>query len=174
MPAIGTKSFRQSNGYLHRFSVFGDMLRCHLELKELGKSYDALEPLMLEAYKFMKFIRKAGGLLTIESPQVRPVDTAIVEVMEILDEPLEFCVPLKYEADALECLSYSAWKVLKEKALIKHCRYCQAWLSGSCKKHKEAATVSGMYYCKGCTGFIESLCVVHGPELCDVWDGGVF
>lgn len=164
--SVGTKTFRQSTKYLKRFNAFGDQLRAHLESKEAGKPYDELEQLMLEAYRFMKFIRKEGGILTTESPKPRPIDTAILEAMSILDEPLEYCVPLHYEADALECLSYSAWKTLKDKNLMQHCKHCQAWKFGGCKTHKKAATIIGMVYCAGCHGYIHNLCPVHGPDMC--------
>lgn len=161
----GTRSFRETPNYQKRFQIFGDTLRAHLELKERGNHYDGLEPLMVEAHRFLRFLRKEGNLEAPKSPvDTRPIDTAIYEAMSILDEPLDHCIPLRYEAEALEILSFSAWKVLKEKGLVKHCKYCQQWLNGPCKKHKEPSTVEDLFYCKVCTGWLSTLCVVHGPE----------
>lgn len=161
----GTKSFRQTKKYKRRFEAFGDTLRAHLELKDAGKAYEGLEPLMVEAFRFMSFLRKEGHLTVTSGPDPRPIDTAILETMSILDEPLESCMPLHYEADALECLSKSAWKLLKEKEIIKHCKYCQEWLYGSCKKHKkQPESVDDLFFCKKCHGWLDNVCVVHGPE----------
>jgi hypothetical protein len=164
------KKFRQTDSYLKRFNCFGEKLKCYMELEEDGKKTEGLEQLMLEAYRFMKFLRISNninrGISKPEMPIPRPVDMALFEVVSLLDEPLENCVPIYMEANALEVFSYSIWVQLKQFGKIKYCKYCQANLFDKCKQHKEASSVADLIYCKGCTGWIENICACHGPEAC--------
>lgn len=159
-------NFRKGDAYQKQYNTFGCALRTHFEANEDGKLNDALEPLMLAAYRFMKFLRKEWNILVSDPPRAKAIDDAIFDVMAILDEPMEAHIPFFKEADTLEQLSYSAWLELKKQKHVVYCKHCRNYLSGGCKKHKPATSVGDLTYCKGCTGWIDTICVVHGPELC--------
>lgn len=158
---IKTMKFREKPKYKRHYEAFGLRLKEHYELCERGKKLDGLEPLMVEAYSFMKFLRKDNGVKYSDNPAARPIDIAIMEAVTVLDEPDVACVPPYVEADALECVSYSAWQELKTAGEIRHCKYCQQWLNHPCKKHKEASTIDDMFYCSKCHGWLKTMCVIH-------------
>jgi len=152
------QKFRETPEYKKHYDSFGEALRAYHELEdELG----GLEGLMLEAYRWSKFIRRENKILLSNATSARPVDTAIMDVMEIVDEPLESCVPLYYEVDALETLSFSAFVVLKKAGEVKFCKHCNRVLNGPCKKHKEPTSVDDLFPCKGCGGYLSKPCQVH-------------
>ncbi len=155
--------FRQQANYRRRFDAFGEAVRAYKELREKNiNSTDGLEELMLEAYRFMTFLRKEGNaLISQTNGSIRDVNVALLEVMEVLDEPLEYCVPIYREADALETLSLSIYKKLKDKGEIKYCKHCKKFLDAPCKKHKEPTSVEDLHFCSGCRGYLTSPCNVH-------------
>lgn len=162
--------FREQANYRAHFDLFGDSVRAYRETQEAyGNAPRAqtagYEELMLAAYRFMKFLRKNCNCSISQSRGARPVVTALAEVESILDEPLEHCVPMYMEADALETLSFSIFKALKDKGEIKYCKYCKQFMEAACKKHKEPTSVEDMHYCDGCHGFLTYPCDVHKPAL---------
>lgn len=174
--------FRATKGYERHWDKFGDALKFFYQAKDDAKqdgliTYEqrltcegytiALETIVLTCYNWIKYIREQNkeiaGLHIAQPWTTRPLDTAIMEAVSILDEPIEYCVPLKHEVDALEILSYSAYRELKSAGKANYCKYCNSVLDDPCKKHKPASSVEGMFYCKMCHGFMEKLCATH-PE----------
>ena len=156
--------FREQSNYRKRFDYFSEAIRAYYEAKEKGDTTDGLECLMLEAYQFMKFIRREwrpGATLPPQYAIPRPVETALSEVASILDEPLEYCVPMQREADALEVLSFSIFTALKKNGDIKYCKHCKKFLDAPCKRHKEPSSVDELFYCKGCGGYLTTPCECH-------------
>lgn len=161
------KKFRQEDAYLQHFDTFGNTLKAYMELQEDEQELEgALEQLMVVSHKFMRFLRTTNNLKMVDPPISRGVESALFELVALLDEPLEACVPVYLEAEALETLSYSIWRQLKIDGKINYCSHCQANLFGRCKKHKVATSVSDLIYCKGCTGWLDKICITHGAESC--------
>lgn len=153
--------FRGTPQYQKHYESFGESLRAYYDLREDAKGIGGLEGLMLSAYRWFKFIRKENNVLTSHTAEAKHIDVAIMEAINILDEPIEYCVPQYMEADALETLSFSCFKVLKEAGRVKYCKHCDKVLNGPCKKHREATGVDGLNYCDKCGGWLSVVCTVH-------------
>lgn len=169
--AANKMKFREQSNYRERVDAFGETIRAYREARERDKeTTDGLEELMLEAYRFMGFIRQNNSMRpTQPAGMFRPISTALSEVIEILDEPLEYCVPMYREADALEVLSFSIFKDLKEKGEVKYCKHCQKFMNSICKKHKEPSSVEDLFYCGKCRGYLTNPCLEHQPESGNVF-----
>jgi Pyruvate/2-oxoacid:ferredoxin oxidoreductase delta subunit len=161
---LSPMKFRETAMYRRYFDRFGEALKAYYELEG---ELDGLEDLMLKAYSMAKFLRRANDIKISQfAGKFRPIDTAIMEAVELMDSPLEACVPPYIEADTLDELSFSAFKVLKNAGEINYCKDCKNFQPTTCKAHKAPTSVYDMFYCKGCRGFITTMCVVHGPEMC--------
>jgi hypothetical protein len=150
--------FRETAAYKKYYQAFGEALSAYYEASGEGVG---LESLMLAAYRWMKYIRQNNNAPMDRPIAAKELQEAIIEATNILDEPIEYCVPMYMEADALETLSYSAWIVLKETKEVKYCKHCKSWLNHLCKKHKEPSSVEDLFWCNGCKGYLSVPCTVH-------------
>lgn len=157
-----TMKFREQANYLEHFNRFGEALKAYYECKEKDvDTTDGLDDLMLEAYRFMKFIRSNNKVLISQFSGAKSLEKALADTVEMLNEPLEHCVPMFHEVDSLETLSFSIFKKLKEKEW--YCKHCKKFLDTPCKKHKEPSSVDDLYYCKACGGYLNNPCENHTP-----------
>ena len=112
--------FRETPNYKKHFERIGEAIKAYYEGQD---ECDGLEELMLASFSLMRFIRKSFPSLISSASndkpwEVRPLKTALMTALEILDEPNDTGIPLPIEANALEALSLAAYRVLKERKEI--------------------------------------------------------
>lgn len=158
--------FREEPEYQRYFDTFGETLKSHYEMREAGDKCGGLEEIMLHTRRWVKFIRANASNLRISTAVApRPIDTAIFDAVSILDEPLEMCVPLYREVEALEVLSFSAYVELKKNGEIYYCDHCKKFLTSPCKTHKKPTSADDLVYCSGCRGYLTTMCLIHDKKL---------
>ena len=174
--------FRVTPEYLVHWDAFSAVLQTY----NGDESSDNLRDVMLVAYNWMKFLRTEptyGRGITEYStfkPTDKSVDEALIEAAQILDRAAIDELPLWKDADALELVSFAAYRELRARGWIEKprprtitrldeyewCSLCQGNVLGGCKKHRSGLTEDGrpMYWCTACGGFTVPPCIIHVPR----------
>lgn len=158
-------TFRAQTNYKWHVDLFNDAVDAYYKAT-LNSSMvnNVLEDLMLEAYRFMRFIRVSNQVKLSEAGKPSTVSSALVEVIGVLDEPHTSCVPPYKEADVLETLSFSIFKELLSKKILNHCKICKKVHKNSCTLSDKNIKDGNLVYCGRCKGYLDGLCKVHNNK----------